>query len=72
MFFFWKMRFAADQTMVLSFEIERSKFICLERRDRGTSVTLYFFQIPSQFKVTRAQISAIFKSAKFGHVSKRQ
>ena len=71
--FFWgKMRSGANQTMVLSFEIERSNSICLERRYRCTSVTIYFFYIPSHFCARNVQSSAIFQSAKLGHVFERQ
>ena len=71
-FFFSKMRSAADQTMVLPFEIERSNSICEQRRYRCTSVTIYLFQIPSHFCARHFQISAIFKTEKTGVFCLRQ
>ena len=66
------MRSAADQTMVLPFEIERSNSICEQKRYRCTSVTFYFFQIPSHFCARHFQISAIFKTEKTGVFCLRQ
>ena len=52
--------------MVLPFEIERSNSICEHRRYRCTSLTIYFFQIPSHFCARNVQSSAIFKTEKTG------
>ena len=58
--------------MVLPFEIEHSNFICEQRKDRGLGISLHFCFIPSQFKIGRVQILAIFKSQNFGVFFDRQ
>ena len=69
--FFSKMRSAKILSMALPFEIERSNFMCVQRKGRCKFSHFHFFQIPYHFCARNSQSSVIFKSANFGHVSNR-